>query len=64
MGQGGITTWNPVTGLRESIGGIAPDDGSNFSGDVAGGSALAFFCKKRAGVKEHSIPSADEELFQ
>jgi hypothetical protein len=61
---GRIVTWNPATGRRQILGGISPDDGSNFAGDIAGGAAVAFFCKKSAGVKEHSIPSADEELFQ
>jgi hypothetical protein len=53
---GSIVSWNPVTGRRQNIGGISPDDGSNFAGDIAGGAAISFFCKKSSWEKEQSIP--------
>jgi hypothetical protein len=61
--QGNIVTWNPVTLRREDVGGVSPDDGTNFAGDIAGGAAVAFYCKKSGWVKEHSIPF-DEQTDQ
>lgn len=58
----GITTWNPVSGARAIVGGIAPDDGVNIGGDLIGAAAVAFFYQKSGWEKMHQIPTTDDQF--
>jgi hypothetical protein len=52
----GVTTWNATASGRPLVGGISPDDGVNFAGDLVNGAEVVLFYKKTGNQKQHQLP--------
>jgi dipeptidyl aminopeptidase/acylaminoacyl peptidase len=52
----GVATWMPDGSEPKLIGGVSPDDGGNWTGDVIGDEAVAFYGRKDSRTKRHEVP--------
>jgi hypothetical protein len=55
--EDGVSIWKPKAGAPSMAGGMSPDDGVNFGGDVAGSEGVVIFYFKKTGeMKETQTP--------